>query len=164
MKQAQFFLATITALILFGGLPATADEDGTDRHIGVYYPQPSITESHVSRGGPIPGVSRDGRIAFVVGVATADKTLGFERPWDIFVKGNEAQKLVITAKFDGRLNTVYRVRALLADLTSTARTTPVLIEAQVQSYFTFLDYLGMLSFKRITINDGDKFSYQVDIK
>lgn len=163
MTQTRFILTLLILLAFASATQLLAQEVKEDRHAGLYYPKPQVVESYKSRSGPIPGVDRTGRIAFVVGFSTGEEKLGYERPWVIFVKGGDAEKLIIVSKFDGRLNTTYRVRALLAHLTSRARKTPILIESQVQDYFTFLDYLGMLGFKKLTVSDGNDFTHQIDI-
>jgi hypothetical protein len=82
----------------------------------------------------------------------------------LFVKGAEAEKMIIVSNRAGSLDTVYRVRALLATLTSAARMTPLFTEFKVGTILTFLDMLKMFGFARITISDGDAFAHQIDIK
>ena len=55
----------------------------------------------------------------------------------------------------------YRVRALLATMTTVARKSPIFKQFKVEIILTFFDLVKMLGFKQITISDGDKFSYQV---
>jgi hypothetical protein len=62
---------------------------------------------------------------------------------------------------EDRLGTIYRVRALLATLTASARMTPIFRENGVEDLLTFLDLLKMLGFKQITVSDGDKFAHQI---
>jgi hypothetical protein len=64
----------------------------------------------------------------------------------------------------GQLDTIYRVRALLATMTAVARKSPVLRKVRLENVLTFLDLAKMLGFKQITISDGDKFSHQVFLK
>ena len=91
-----------------------------------------------------------------------------ERPYPptfaVFPKGSQAQKLIIVSNLAGRLNTVYRARALLATLTSVARTTPIFREYAVEDIFTFLDLLKMLGFTQVTVSDGDSFAHQIKLK
>ena len=65
---------------------------------------------------------------------------------------------------EGQLNTVYRARALLATLTSVARTTPAFRAYGVEDLFTFYDLLKLMGFERITVTDGDAYAFQVDIE
>jgi len=82
----------------------------------------------------------------------------------VFAKGDDAEKLIIVAMEPGRLDTIYRVRAYLAALTSEARQTQIFREHQVEEIFTFLDLLKLLGFERLTVSDGDTFAHQVDIE
>ena len=79
----------------------------------------------------------------------------------VFVKGEDAEKLLIVALKDGVIDTIYRARALLAMLTSVARATPLFQEIGVADYFTFFDLLDMMGFRQLTISDGDDFAHQV---
>ena len=82
----------------------------------------------------------------------------------MFAKGLQAQKLIIVSNYAGQLDTIYRVRAMLANLTSTARTLPIFLGFSVEDKLNFFDLGKMLGFKRITISDGDKFAHQVILK
>ena len=104
MLNFRLIFASFTILLLASTNPGMADEAGIDKHADYYYPSPEVSSEYLSRGAPIPEVGRTGRIAFIVGFATGEEKLGYERPWDIFVKGSEAEKLIIVAKEDGRLN------------------------------------------------------------
>jgi hypothetical protein len=72
--------------------------------------------------------------------------------------------MIIISNMKGQLDTIYRVRALLATMTAVARKSPVLRKVRLENVLTFLDLAKMLGFKQITISDGDKFSHQVFLK
>ena len=79
----------------------------------------------------------------------------------MFAKGEDAQKLIIVALDDGRIDTIYRARALFADLTAQARLLPIFQELGVEDRFTFFDLCMMLGFTQITITNGRDFTHQV---
>jgi hypothetical protein len=79
----------------------------------------------------------------------------------MFAKGTESEKLIIVAVEDGPLDTLYRARAVLANMTSVARLTPLFQELNVVETFTFFDLLYMLGFTQLTISDGREFAHQV---
>jgi hypothetical protein len=81
-----------------------------------------------------------------------------------FAKGEDAEILIIISNRTGQLDTIYRVRALLATLTSSARATPIFTDFNVEDVFTFLDLAVMLGFKQITVSDGESFSHQILLK
>ena len=82
----------------------------------------------------------------------------------MFAKGDYAEKMIIVAVGDGAFDTLYRARALLAELSAVARLSPVFREYQVEDIFTYFDLLKLLGFERLTISDGKTFAHQVNIK
>ena len=67
-------------------------------------------------------------------------------------------------RYPGLICAIYRVRSLLARLTSSARTLPILNEFKVADTFNFLDLLKLLGFKQVTVSDGVAFSHQIKLK
>ena len=134
-----------------------------DRHAGYYYPPPGNAEIYQSRAKQLAGVNRTTRIGFVTGLTAQQSERPYPAQTAIFAKGTEAQKLIIISLTDGRINTIYRARAVLALLTATARTTDIFQKFRVETVFTFLDLCKMLGFKQLTISDGVTFSHQFKI-
>src|SRR3546814_19961107 len=79
----------------------------------------------------------------------------------VFAKGDEAEKLIIVGLVDGELNTIYRMRALLANLTAVSRVTPFFRENTLPDYAPFFDLLKLLGFEQLTITDGVAATHQV---
>ena len=79
----------------------------------------------------------------------------------IFAKGSKSEKLIIVGMIDGQLNTIYRARALLAELTTIARSTPFFQQNTQPEQSTFFDFMKLLGFHQVTITDGRVFSHQV---
>lgn len=152
----------ISGLALSQGTVAAAVTK--DRHVGYYYPEPAQVEEYNARSRRMAGATRRNRIGFIVGIVDQILKRPFPPPASVFVKGERAQKMIIVANTEGRLNTIYRVRAYLATLTSVARGMPIFAELQVEDVFTFLDLLKMLGFTQITVTDGDAFAHQILIK
>lgn len=154
----------VAVLVAVGVMAAAAGGAGaTDRHVGYYYPHPASTEIYESRAQQLPGVNRNTRIGFVTGLAAQQAERPYPTQTAIFAKGGDAEKLIIISLTDGRINSLYRARAILALLTATARTTEIFQKFQVETVFTFLDLCKMLGFKQLTISDGVSFSHQVKI-
>ncbi len=144
------------------GAPAAAG----DRHAGYYYPEPTTREVYGARTDTLPEANRRMRIGFVTGIANRIANQPFPPQAAMFAKGSEARKLIIVALVDGRIDTVYRARAILANMTAAARMLPAFqnIGAPadgVQTNLTFFDLAKMLGFKKITITNGRDFAYQV---
>jgi hypothetical protein len=135
-----------------------------DRHAGYYYPKPAEVEVYEARSRILAEADRRRRVGFVVAVVNDMLQRPYAPPLSVFVKGEQAQKLIIVANVSGRLDTVYRVRAYLATLTASARATPIFAEYEVEDWFTFLDLAKMMGFEQITVSDGDAFAHQIVLK
>ena len=140
---------------------STEAAENDDRHAGYYYPEPESIEVYRARSRPLDDASRRHRIGFVVSVVNDALARPYPPPVSVFAKGNEAEKLIIVSNVDGRLDTLYRVRAYLATLTSSARVTPIFRQLKVEDRFTFLDLAKMLGFEQVTISDGRNFAHQI---
>ena len=141
---------------------APADED-LDRHAGYYYPAPDSEEVYVGRGRPLDEADRRVRIGFVVGLEQEIRKAGQPVPYALFAKGGEAQKLVMVALVDGPLDTLYRARGVLANLTAQSRLLPVFKQNGVEDLFTFFDLLVLLGYEQLTITDGKTWAHQVHL-
>lgn len=144
------------------GLATAAPQQ--DRLEGYYYPKVSSRETYVSRAKTLEDSTRTRRLGFVTGLTEQLTDMPYAPSYAIFAKGNEANRLIIVAYGDGELNTVYRVRALLASLTALARVTPLFQQLQVEELFTFFDLCKMLGFSTVTVSDGRHFTHQVVLK
>ena len=149
------------AAVLVAGATSVAAQD---RHAGYYYPVPGSTEVYQSPAETLPQANRTLRIAFVTGITTQTSSQPYPAPAAIFAKGAEAEKLIIVALEDGRIDTIYRARALFANMTAAARLLPAFQEMGVQDTFNFFDLAKMLGFVQITISDGRDFAHQVTIE
>lgn len=152
-------VTAITLAVFFAVEPASAD----DRHTGYYYPE-HTTEVYKARAARQPGSGRKQRLAFVTAVTVSRLDRPYPPETVMFAKGEDSDKLIIVGLGDGRLGTLYRARAHLAQLTASARTLPVFQEFAVEDFFTFLDLCKMLGFKQVTVSDGKDFAHQIRIE
>ena len=159
--SAMSALVALLAAALCGPVAAQAPRD---RHAGYYYPPPISIETYKPRSKILKDSNRSRRIGFVINLIGSMRQLPYPPVFDIFPKGEGAQKLIIVSKRAGRLNTIYRVRGLLATLTSVARTMPIFVNNHVETLFTFLDLLKMLGFIQITVTDGAAFAHQIKLE
>ncbi len=141
-----------------------AAQDKADRYVGYYYPKPAAIETYKARAAVLPGANRKRRIAFIVAVVNERLQRPYPPTYSLFAKGGRAQKLIIVGNLPGRLNTIYRVRALLATMTSVARTLPIFRQHGVEDDFTFLDLMKMLGFESVTVSDGESFTHQIILR
>lgn len=151
-------LALLASLLVVAvGTALRAD----DRHVGYYYPEPQSQEVYTARSQALAEADRSLRIAFVTGITNQLLNKPYAPTAAIFAKGEYAQKLIIVALEDGRIDTIFRARAIFANLTAVSRVMPIFRELGVQEWFTFFDLAKMLGFTQITISDGRSFAHQV---
>jgi len=141
--------------------PKPASED---RYIGYYYPKPTSTEVFESSMQTIAGAERAQRVQFATVVSQGTIQSAYRVPYAVFAKGEKADKMIIIGMQQGELNTVYRMRALLANMTTMSRLSPFFQERTVAEDATFFDLLKLLGFRELTVTDGEKLTHQVTIK
>lgn len=162
--------ALLVAARLLGGVALAqevqpAEEDLADeRHAGYYYPAPQTQETYVARAKTLQEASRTLRLGFVTGFTKGQLESPTPIWFVIYAKGAESEKMIITALEEGKIDTLYRARGLLAALTAMARQLPVFQEHGLQDWFTFFDLAKMLGFTQITITDGKNYAHRVDIE
>ena len=130
-------------------------------HEGYYYPKPQTLEHYVSSAITLAESDKVRRQAFVIGMTKQLLDGKYAPGFAIFAKGDQSEKLIIVGMIDGQLNTVYRARALLAQLTAIARSTPFFQQNVQPEESTFFDFMKLLGFHQVTITDGKAFAHQV---
>ncbi|MEM7253877.1 MAG: molybdopterin-guanine dinucleotide biosynthesis protein A [Pseudomonadota bacterium] len=134
-----------------------------DRHVGYYYPPPLSSERYEGRVQTIPETNRRRRIGFITQLMNQMMESPYPPEFAMFAKGADAEKLIITSLRAGSLDTIYRMRGLLAILTARARVTPIFRQYELEDVLTYLDLLKMLGFTQLTVTDGDRFAHQFHI-
>ena len=146
---------------MFAAMPGKAN----DRHAGYYYPKPVTSEVYRPRARKMIGANKQARIAFVTNISNSMLNKAAYPPqYAIFSKGARQEKLIIVGIRDDAYNTIFRARALLAQLTPVARTTRIIQEQMKPGDLTFLDLLSLMGFQQMTISDGKSFSHQITIR
>ena len=112
----------------------------------------------------IQGAERAQRVQFVTVVSQGTIQSAYRVPYSVFVKGDKAEKMIIVGLQPGELASIYRIRAILANMTTMSRLSPFFQERTVAEDANFYDLLKMLGFTQLTVTDGDKLAYQVSIK
>jgi hypothetical protein len=142
--------------ISFSEEPAQEDS----KHEGYYYPKPQTVEQFVSSAITLPESDKTRRQAFVIGMTKQLLDGKYAPGFVIFAKGDQSEKLIIVGTIDGQINTVYRARALLAQMTAVARASPFFQQNVQPEESTFFDFMKLLGFRQITITDGRDFAHQ----
>ena len=180
LKSAVATPLVVLALLAFAGTavaqapakpavpakPAAAAPAGPkeDKYVGYYYPKPTTVEEFTSSMQTIANMDRPQRIQFVTVVSQGTLQSAYRVPYAVFAKGEKADKMIIVGMQQGELNTLYRMRALLANMTTMSRLSPFFQERTVAEDATFFDLLKLLGFQELTITDGEKLTHQVTIK
>src|SRR6266853_5363866 len=131
----------LAASLLAASLLAASPGRAEDKYSGYYYPPPQDIETYAARVKPLADAKREQRIAFVTGVTQQLISGKYPPTFAIFAKGDDADKMIIVALQEGQINTLYRARALLANLTALSRLTPFFRENAIADQGTFFDLL-----------------------
>lgn len=154
-----FSVIAVLALTVWSAVGRAAD-----RHADYYYPNPVTEETYTARATTVTEASRRQRIGFVTHVTNSMiQNNPYPPDYAIFAKGASAEKMIIVGLSDVRYNTLYRMRGLLANLTAVARVSPMFKDAHMEDFYTFLDLLKMLGFKKVTVTDGKSFSHRINV-
>ncbi len=148
-------IAVSLAVASFGGAAWAAGRDS-------YYYPPVNSEEVFARDLAVgPPASRAVRVGFVTQITKAQLAAPESPRFVIFAKGDEAQHMIIVALDDQVFKTIYRARAVLAQLTSNARGADFFINSNIQDHATWFDLAKMLGFEDMVISDGATWSHRV---
>ena len=150
----------IRALALFLILCASF-ASANERHVGYYYPEVTSTEvfDRVIRR---PGSNRAVRVDFLTQLTQAQLAAP-ESPRFIFsAKGEGSTDLILVALDDEVFRSIYRARAVMAQMTSNIRNSPLFQQEELQTVATFYDLLQMLEFDSLVITDGYSWTHRVE--
>lgn len=149
----------IIAMLTFWAGAAAAD----DKYVGYYYPTPTTAEDFTRQLAPAPPADRTARVNFVTAITKAQLDAPANPRFVLFAKGEAAQHLVMVALDDEVFSTIYRARAMLAQMTSNFRRTEFFQQAGLSTAGTFFDMLQMLRFETLIITDGVEWSHRVNM-
>jgi len=160
-KNTLVRLSAVAALMAFSTFSASSSEDS---HAGYYYPEPQTKEVYASPLDPLPTANKRTRIGFTVGLDTQQRKRPHAPDFHVFAKGAEAEKMIIVATTEGKYDTLYRLRALLAAMTAEARTSPLFQNSEQPENLNFLDLARLTGFTRVTITNGNKLAHRINIR
>ncbi len=149
---------SVLLLALFLAGPAFAE----DRYVGYYYPEVTSEEvfDRVVRNSE--GANKAVRIDFINVLTTAQLEAPESPRFVFFTKGADADTLILVALDDDVFATIYRARAILAQLTVSVRKGGYFRQEQLQYVATFYDLLQLMAFDELIISDGQNWSHRVD--
>ena len=150
-------LVLFIILLLTG--PALADS-----REGYYYPPVTSSEVFDRAINSPPPANRPVRVGFITQITKAQLAAPETPRFVMFAKGRRAEHMIIVALDDDIFSTLYRARAVLAQLTSNARSTDFFRKNNLQVVATWFDLAKMLGFEDIVITDGRNWSHRVVIE
>ncbi|WP_305988261.1 hypothetical protein [Roseibium sp. MMSF_3544] len=159
-QKLAFALAIAVAGLTF----APTDVAASDSHAGYYYPTPQTHEVYISELPTARDAQKRSRAAFVIGLAAQHAKQNHAAGYHLFAKGGDLEKLIIVATGDGQYDTLYRMRALLASLTSLARSTELFARSNHPHELNFLDFCKLIGFTQVTVSNGKDIAHQIKIQ
>ncbi len=133
----------------------------SDRYEGYYYPQITSTESFTRLIREAPGSSKAVRVEFVTNLTAAQLAAPESPRFVFFAKGDDAKHLTVIALDDDVFSTIYRARAVLAQMTSNLRNNDFFRQQDLQLVVTFYDLLQFMEFDTLVISDGETWAHEV---
>jgi hypothetical protein len=144
-----------------------ADGDGVryDRQEGYHYP-PVETEEDFTRHliQDAPASDPELRERFVSLITRAQLDAPETPRYVVFAKGTDSRRLIIVALDDDIFRTIFRARAVLAQLSANLRESPLFVERGLDTTATFFDMLQILDFDNLTVTDGVEWSHRIHFK
>jgi hypothetical protein len=150
-------LAALLAAALLAA-PAAAEDE-------TYY-HPPVTSSETFDRQLIPGpeATRTDREGFVTLVTRAQLDAPANPIFSLFAKGGESERLYMIALSDDEFRSLFRARAVLAQLTYNLRSTSFFREQGLAVEATFFDMLQLLGFESLVVSDGVSWAHRVNFE
>jgi hypothetical protein len=159
--MTRILIAAIAAAIVAVTSSGDALAAGKDSY---YYP-PVTSEELFSRKiienqQPNQQPGRAVRVGLMTQITKSQLAAPDSPRFVVFAKGNMAQNMIIIALDDDVFKTLYRARAVMAQLTSSVRGAEFFAN-NIQDYATWFDLANMLGFEDLVISDGETWSHRV---
>jgi hypothetical protein len=160
MPAARPALLAFTLLSVLAA-PARAQDDSRAEY---YYPPITSSEVFDRTLAAPPAAGRDDRLGFLTHLTQLQSKLPYAPRYVIFAKGAQATEAIAVALDEDIFATLYRARAVMAQLSAPARETAFFREAGASAQATFYDLLRALGFASLTITDGRGWSHRVEFR
>ena len=154
----------IRTLLLALSVVALASPVQADERASYYYPPVTSEEVFDRDLGVAPAANRRQRIGFITHITKAQLAAPESPRFVIFAKGVEAEHMIMVALDDQVFKTLYRARALLAQLTSNVRGTDFFFDHGIEETATWFDLARILGFEDLVISDGETWAHRVMFK
>lgn len=151
-------IAVLFALLIAGAVAAQ------ERYVGYYYPEITSEEDFDRVVRASQGAGKAVRIDFINVLTTAQLDAPESPRFVFFGKGEGANTLILVALDDEVFSTLYRARAIMAQLTVSVRQGGFFRQEELEFVATFYDLLQLMQFDELVISDGHSWSHKVTFK
>ncbi|WP_299724412.1 hypothetical protein [uncultured Tateyamaria sp.] len=134
-----------------------------DRYEGYYYPEITSIEDFTRVIREAPNSGKDVRVGFVTNLTVAQLAAPESPRFVFFAKGADARHLNVIALDDDVFATLFRARAVLAQMTSNMRNNEFFRQQNLETVATFYDLLQFMDFDTLVISDGKTWAHQVNL-
>lgn len=135
-----------------------------DKYVGYYVADVASEESFDRVIRDAGQSSKAVRVDFVNQVTIAQLKEPESPRFVFFAKGNDASTLILTALDDEVFSTLYRARAIMAQMTVSVRQSGFFKQEQLEYVATFYDLLQLMQFDELLITDGETWTHRVNFK
>ena len=154
--------AALALALLAAAPPAAAQAPAAGER---YYHPPVTSEETFARDlieGPRAGKAE--REGFVTVVTRAQLDAPANPTFSLFAKGGASRRLYMIALSDDEFRSLFRARAVLAQLTYNLRATPFFRERGIAADATFFDVLQLLGFESLVVSDGLDWAHRINFE
>ena len=137
---------------------------GAQERAGYYYPAITSEEVFKRRMLDVQPGDRGDRVRFVINTTRTLLQASGEPRYVIFEKGSDAQHMIIVALDDEVFATLYRARAVLAQLTAQVRGSEFFERTGMATEATWFDMAKLLGFADVVVSDGRDWAHRVVLK
>ncbi|WP_415403830.1 hypothetical protein [Tateyamaria sp. SN3-11] len=148
--------------LLIALIVTTSAATAQDRYEGYYYPDVSSQEEFTRLIREGPAANKGVRVEFVTNLTAAQLAAPESPRFVFFAKGADARHLNVIALDDDVFSTIYRARAVLAQMTSNMRNNAFFKDQGLEFVATFYDLLQLMEFDTLVISDGETWAHQVN--
>ena len=148
--------------LLIALIVTTSAATAQDRYEGYYYPDVSSQEEFTRLIREGPAANKGVRVEFVTNLTVAQLAAPESPRFVFFAKGKDARHLNVIALDDDVFSTIYRARAVLAQMTSNMRNNAFFKDQGLEFVATFYDLLQLMEFDTLVISDGETWAHQVN--
>jgi hypothetical protein len=148
----------LSLCLLAAAVPASDDEEG------YYYPPVGSSEVFDRTLAETPPAGPGVRVEFVTAVTRQQFEQAYSPRFALVIKGGAKDELIIVALDDSIFSTLFRARAVMAQLSASARTTEFFVKNRLSEVATFYDMLKIMGFRTLTLSDGESWSHRVEFR